>query len=91
MKILHCRDAGFDCDAVVEGTTVEDVLEQVRPHAKEVHDLVVDEPVEQQLRELVRDASSELPTAKPAPGFWQPEAAAGGGLQLSKRGEAQRG
>ncbi len=55
-KILHCRDAGFDCDAVVRGETVEDILAQVRPHAAQVHRLHVDEPVERQLVTLVRDA-----------------------------------
>jgi predicted small metal-binding protein len=35
MKQLVCRDAGFDCDAVVRAETDEDVLAQVRPHAQE--------------------------------------------------------
>lgn len=56
MKILHCNDAGFDCDAVVEGETTEEVLAQVRPHAREVHDVDVDETVERRLRALVREA-----------------------------------
>ena len=37
MKQLKCRDAGFDCDAVVEAETTEQVLAQAGPHAKEVH------------------------------------------------------
>src|SRR3712207_7387800 len=37
VKELKCRDAGFDCDAVVQGETVDDVMAQAGPHAKEVH------------------------------------------------------
>lgn len=51
--ILHCRDAGFDCDAVVRGDTVDDVMAQVRPHAADVHHVQVDEAMEEQLRPLV--------------------------------------
>lgn len=32
-----CRDLGVDCDVVVEGDTVEDVLAKGAVHAKEVH------------------------------------------------------
>ncbi len=55
-KILHCRDAGFDCDAVVRGHSVEEILAQVRPHAAEVHQVQVDEPMERQLQTLVKEA-----------------------------------
>ncbi len=37
MKILKCRDVGFDCEAVVEAETVEDLLAQAAVHAQEVH------------------------------------------------------
>jgi predicted small metal-binding protein len=55
-KILHCRDAGFDCDAVVRGESVEEILHQVRPHAAEVHLVHVDEPMARQLATLVTSA-----------------------------------
>lgn len=55
MKILHCRDAGFDCDAVVEAETAEEILAQVREHAREVHGLDVDATVEARLEALVHD------------------------------------
>ncbi len=54
-KILHCRDAGFDCDAVVRGDSVEEILAQVRPHAAQAHDVQVDEPTERHLATLVRE------------------------------------
>lgn len=37
MKILYCRDAGFDCDTVVRAETELEVLNQATQHAKEVH------------------------------------------------------
>jgi len=56
MKELACGDAGFDCDAVVKGETLEDVMAQVRPHAKEAHDTEVTPEMEQQLAGLVKDS-----------------------------------
>ncbi len=54
-KILHCRDAGFDCDAIVHGETVAEILAQVRPHAAQAHQVVVDPPMEKQLAGLVTE------------------------------------
>ncbi len=52
--ILHCRDAGFDCDAVVQGETADDILDQVRPHADAAHHVSVTPAMEDQLRALIR-------------------------------------
>jgi predicted small metal-binding protein len=52
-KILHCRDAGFDCDATVRGESTQDILDQVRPHAAQAHQVVVDEPMAEQLEGLI--------------------------------------
>ena len=53
-KILYCRDAGFDCDAIVQGESVEDILAQVRPHAADVHGVEVDEEMGRQLATLIK-------------------------------------
>ena len=55
MKELRCRDAGFDCDAVVRGQTVEEVMEQAGPNVKEVHGSDVTPEMAGQLSGLVRD------------------------------------
>ena len=55
MKELKCRDAGFDCDAVVTGQSTEEVLQQVGPHAREVHGVQVTPELERQLSGLVSD------------------------------------
>ncbi len=39
MKILKCRDAGFDCNAVMRGETETEVLRQAAEHARTVHNL----------------------------------------------------
>ncbi len=54
-KILHCRDAGFDCDAVVEGASTEEILQQVRPHAEAAHGVQVTPELETQLVPLIRE------------------------------------
>ncbi len=55
MKELKCRDAGFDCGAVIRGDTVDEVMAQAGPHAKEVHGLEVTPERHRQLATLVRD------------------------------------
>jgi predicted small metal-binding protein len=37
MKVVRCRDVGFDCNGVVRAPTEEEALKQVAVHAKEVH------------------------------------------------------
>lgn len=39
MKILRCRDVGFDCTAVMRGETEEEILRKGAEHAKTVHNL----------------------------------------------------
>ncbi|RME84463.1 MAG: DUF1059 domain-containing protein [Caldilineae bacterium] len=41
MKVLRCRDLGFDCDGVVEAATEEELLRQVAAHAEQVHQVKV--------------------------------------------------
>ncbi|TFV66056.1 UNVERIFIED_ORG: DUF1059 domain-containing protein [Bacillus sp. AZ43] len=56
MKELRCRDAGFDCDAVVRGETVDEVMAQAGPHAEEAHGVEVGPEMAGQIRTLVHDA-----------------------------------
>lgn len=55
MKELACRDAGFDCDGVIEGESVDDVLAKAAPHAQEAHGVEVTPEMREQLSGLVRD------------------------------------
>jgi predicted small metal-binding protein len=56
VKKLECRDAGFDCDAVMQGESVDEVMAQAGPHAKEAHGVEVTPEMAGQVRTLVRDA-----------------------------------
>lgn len=54
-KVLHCRDAGFDCDHVVRAESEEDLLRQVAEHARTVHDVEVTPELVEQVKDLIRE------------------------------------
>lgn len=39
LRELSCRDAGVDCDFVVRGETIHDIVEQCVDHAVKMHDM----------------------------------------------------
>jgi predicted small metal-binding protein len=53
MKTLHCRDAGFDCQAVIRANTEEEVLKEAAQHALEVHGVPVTQELAEQLKTLI--------------------------------------
>ncbi len=56
MKVVHCRDVGFDCDGVVQAETEAEVLQQVAEHAKTVHNLQeISEEIVAKVRSVIRD------------------------------------
>jgi len=55
MKTLHCRDAGFDCEAVVRANTEEEVLSQATEHAQIVHGVTVTPELAAGIKTLIRD------------------------------------
>jgi predicted small metal-binding protein len=59
---LHCRDVGFDCDAVVTAESDDEILAQVAAHAKAVHGLTDEQLGDPGLQQLVRDQTHELPS-----------------------------
>ncbi len=56
MKELLCRDAGFDCDAVIHAETTDEVMAQAGPHAKEVHGVDVTPEMAEAISAQVHDA-----------------------------------
>lgn len=56
MRELRCRDAGFDCDAVVHGESDDEIFAQAAPHAEQVHGVQVTPEMKQQLAGLIHDA-----------------------------------
>lgn len=59
MKILHCRDAGFDCEGVIRANSEEEVLNLAAQHAQEVHGVSVTPEMTDQLKTLIRDEQEE--------------------------------
>lgn len=56
MKVLRCRDVGFDCDSVMRAETEEEILLQAAEHAKKVHDLSsISEQAAKKIRAVIRD------------------------------------
>lgn len=56
MKVLRCRDVGFDCDSVMRAETEEEILRQAAEHAKSVHDLSqISEQAIEKIRRVIHD------------------------------------
>ena len=61
MKIIACRDAGFNCDAVLQATTEQEVLQLAGKHAQQVHGVTLTPLVAAQIRSKIRtDEESRL-------------------------------
>jgi predicted small metal-binding protein len=55
-KVIRCKDAGFECDAVIKGDTEDEALQKAAAHAKEFHGLQEVTPeVAQKVRAIIRD------------------------------------
>ena len=55
MKTLHCSDIGFDCKAVVNAKTEEEVLKIAAEHAQAVHGVKVTPEMAEQIKTLIKD------------------------------------
>ena len=55
MKVLHCSDAGFNCEAVVRGNTDEEILQQAAEHASTVHHVNVTPEMAEQIKKLIKE------------------------------------
>jgi predicted small metal-binding protein len=55
MKVLRCRDVGFDCDGVVRAESEEELLRQVAEHAQTVHDVEVTPELVEQVKSLIQE------------------------------------
>lgn len=63
MRVLHCRDVGFDCDGVVEGADDGEVLAQAAAHARAAHGVEVTPELAERIRPLIRSAGERAPEA----------------------------
>jgi predicted small metal-binding protein len=58
-KELHCRDLGFDCDAVVTGESDDAIVAQVVEHAKAVHGMTDEQLGDPAMQQQVQDQIHE--------------------------------
>lgn len=54
-RVLRCRDAGMDCDAVIKGKTDDDVLRQAAQHAEKTHGMKPTAEMAAKLRTLIKN------------------------------------
>ncbi len=52
--VFYCREAGFDCNTMVDGETVEENLTKVGSHAAGDHDISVTPVMADQVRTLIK-------------------------------------
>ena len=58
MKELKCRDAGFDCEAVMRAGSEDEIMAQAAQHVRDVHGLTeIDDTTANQIRAQIRDAA----------------------------------
>jgi predicted small metal-binding protein len=55
MKVLNCRDAGFDCNKVIMADNENEVMRQAAEHAREVHGMEVTPEMAQEIKSLIRE------------------------------------
>ena len=58
MKTLHCADVGFDCKAVVNANTEEEVLAQAAEHAHSAHGTLVTPEMVEHIKTLIKDTET---------------------------------
>jgi predicted small metal-binding protein len=60
MKTLACREAGFDCNDIIEGDTDEEVMERATDHAMSKHNVKPEDftpEFKEKIRRLIASAS----------------------------------
>lgn len=55
MKVLRCRDVGFDCPGVIKAESEEQVLQMAAQHASQVHQVQVTPEMAEQIKTLIRE------------------------------------
>jgi predicted small metal-binding protein len=56
-RVLHCADAGFECDETIEGESDDEVMSKAAEHAREAHGLTeIDGETGAKLRSLIHEA-----------------------------------
>ncbi|GAB3959307.1 hypothetical protein GCM10028805_55170 [Spirosoma harenae] len=55
MKVLHCKEVGFDCPGVIKAETESEVLQLAAQHALEAHQVSVTPEMAEQIKPLIHE------------------------------------
>lgn len=55
MKLLYCREVGFDCDHEIRAESEAEVLQQAAEHAQTVHQVTVTPELAEQVKMLITE------------------------------------
>lgn len=55
-KMLRCKEAGFDCQALLRAESEDEVLRQAAAHVEQVHGVTLTPEVAEQVRAAIKDA-----------------------------------
>lgn len=55
MKVLRCKDVGFDCPEEIRAESEEQVLQQAAQHAQKAHNLEVTPELVEQVKSKIRE------------------------------------
>lgn len=56
MKVIRCKDAGFDCKHVIRAETEDEAMKMAADHARTVHGLKeIDKEVSQKIKAIMHD------------------------------------
>jgi len=55
-KVIHCRDAGVDCDFVARGETEEELFRNALEHGRAFHGMTeIPKDLQEKMRTLIRE------------------------------------
>lgn len=55
MKVIRCRELGFDCEHKIRAETEVEILNQAAEHARTVHNVEVTPEIASKVKSLIRD------------------------------------
>lgn len=58
MKLLRCRDAGFDCKHEIQAETDDEILRLAADHVQNVHALEVTPELVEQISALIQEVKT---------------------------------
>ena len=59
MKVLHCRDVGFDCDGVIRARSEGEVIRKAIAHAQTQHGVRVTPELAVQVQPHIHDEDAQ--------------------------------